>query len=838
MLLNGLNRIFGSNYWLPEEKGFEYINVGCGKPELELKDLTDNRSAVHLLELLPQFTVSGKKLADQSRVQNLGLSEVMLNALYSLNGQRFYGKDALLKSVESAYGTAISDSEKNHVLQLFLDDKAELATSRFADAIALEIKKLLTKKSPERERLVWKNEAGESKLREQDICVLFRKTSEGEKIGKALRACGISIAFYKQKGLFEGREARDILDLLEAINHPSDHSRRAKVLLTRFFGISIQELAEKSVDDSDLTNFLNEWKALAESRKFRKLFDQILLRTRMVERELFLSGDERSVTNYTHLFEVLIRQAMENHLDLHELSLLLKRFIDGKEDPGENENLLRLESERNAVQLMTIHASKGLEFPVVFLYGGFTANKKDSTHFYHDQEENPVIDFLSRDVPEKFRWQLEAEKQRLFYVAMTRACARLYLPYMGFIEGNAGKTVCKLNGDYSVINDRLKTIDSEMTEVQGITPFSRSFCGKPVSGVEQFFEVKDGKNRPELEVPKLPQTQGLADKIKNVDQSLVQLRSKKRGFAVSSFSSISSMKNEKRTTEKDGGAVTVMPVEIRTENQLNDRRENDEHYHQQVPDTEDETNSYSSESKNYLLPGGTQTGNMMHELLEHLDFETISTSSSPQNWLEKPRVRAQIDIIRERHQRSAETVPVIAEIIWNTMHTPVRLGTSQGSEQVELASCERNLREADFYFPIPSNYSLESNDSEKLKIESELKLGDWNVDKGFLRGSIDFVFEHKGRIYLIDWKSNSLGDYHPKTVENEVIKHYMLQLQIYTLATSYWFNLDIKEKFEKKFGGVLYIFLRGMLQREGVFFFRPSWNDLLDYKRILSLERY
>ena len=103
-----------------------------------------------------------------------------------------------------------------------------------------------------------------------------------------------------------------------------------------------------------------------------------------------------------------------------------------------------------------------------------------------------------------------------------------------------------------------------------------------------------------------------------------------------------------------------MPVEIRTESQLNDRRENDEHYHQQIPDTENETNSYSSESKNDLLPGGTQTGNMMHELLEHLDFETIRTSISPQNWLEQPRVLAKIDTIRERHQRSEETVPVIA----------------------------------------------------------------------------------------------------------------------------------------------------------------------------------
>ena len=116
---------------------------------------------------------------------------------------------------------------------------------------------------------------------------------------------------------------------------------------------------------------------------------------------------------------------------MHELSLLLKRFIDGKEDSGENGNLLRMESERNAVQLMTIHASKGLEFPVVFLFGGLTANKKDSIHFYHDENENPMIDFLSRDVPEKFRWQLDAEKQRLLYVAMTRARDEVRMIYSG-----------------------------------------------------------------------------------------------------------------------------------------------------------------------------------------------------------------------------------------------------------------------------------------------------------------------------------------------------------------------------------------------------------------------
>ena len=113
LLLCGLNHIFSSRYWLPEEKDISYNNVGCGKPELELKDYTGNRSVVHLLEIIPQFTVSGKKLGEQSSLQNSGLSEDILNALYSLKGQRFFGNEDFLKSLKSAYGGTVSDSDKN-----------------------------------------------------------------------------------------------------------------------------------------------------------------------------------------------------------------------------------------------------------------------------------------------------------------------------------------------------------------------------------------------------------------------------------------------------------------------------------------------------------------------------------------------------------------------------------------------------------------------------------------------------------------------------------------------------------------------------------------------------
>ena len=225
-------------------------------------------------------------------------------------------------------------------------------------------------------RPIWIEDDTERIISENDICVLFRKTNEGELIAKALRNHGIDFVFYKQKGLFSGREAIEILDLLNAIANPSDFSRVGRLWLTRFFEVSLKEISEVDLRHSRIFYQLMEWNSLAKKRKFGRLFANILKLTKLIERELFLGGDERSVTNYLHLFELLNKQSSEKHLNLFELIQFLKRYIEGKEDNDENGNILRIESDRNAVQLMTMHAAKGLEFPIVFLFGGLTGNKR------------------------------------------------------------------------------------------------------------------------------------------------------------------------------------------------------------------------------------------------------------------------------------------------------------------------------------------------------------------------------------------------------------------------------------------------------------------------------
>ena len=113
------------------------------------------------------------------------------------------------------------------------------------------------------------------------------------------------------------------------------------------------------------------------------------------------------------------------------------------------------------------------------------------------------------------------------------------------------------------------------------------------------------------------------------------------------------------------------------------------------------------------------------------------------------------------------------------------------------------MRETDFYFPIPNkagNVEVIKGNGNEVTHERYSGIGGegGSIEKGFLRGSIDFLFEHQAKIYLLDWKSNLLKNYGLESVEHVVMKNYELQLQIYTLATSYWFKLDSEEKYNEK----------------------------------------
>ena len=146
---------------------------------------------------------------------------------------------------------------------------------------------------------------------------------------------------------------------------------------------------------------LFEWRALAEAERFADLFDALLHQSGLVERQLLLSDGRRQLTNYEHIFEILTRDASRHGVSLAEIIELLDAYISERATPsGDDPNMQRIEDDRDAVQIMTIHKSKGLEADVVALYGGFFANTQpDPVSIYHcGNERRLAIGKPARDM--------------------------------------------------------------------------------------------------------------------------------------------------------------------------------------------------------------------------------------------------------------------------------------------------------------------------------------------------------------------------------------------------------------------------------------------------------
>src|SRR5208282_438402 len=203
-----------------------------------------------------------------------------------------------------------------------------------------------------------------------------------------------------------------------------------------------------------LNERLFEWKALADQERFVELFDRLLHESGLVDRELLLSSSERELTNYLHVLEILLEEALRERLSLRELIARLESYVAGRAlPPGADSNVQRIESERRAVQVMTVHMSKGLEADVVFLFGG-TGRGPDRSPIaiYHEgYERRLALGKTEKDsARESIKAEEEQENERLIYVALTRARAQLYLPF--FPDGALKR---KVNGYYARLNDRL-----------------------------------------------------------------------------------------------------------------------------------------------------------------------------------------------------------------------------------------------------------------------------------------------------------------------------------------------------------------------------------------------
>ena len=482
----------------------------------------------------------------------------------------------------------------------------------------------------------------------------------------------------------------------------------------------------------------------------------------------------------------MLEEARSVGRDLPDLVVLLSSYINETTDPpGEESNIQRLESDRTAVQIMTIHKSKGLEAAVVFVYGGFGRFRAGGMHAYHEAGER--ILYVGDDDAAKQKADAERtrEEQRLYYVALTRAKARLYLPLIP--EKLGGK---RWDGGYRRLNDRLCSIVNNLE-----TPAQRAY-----------FEIIPFHDRPlDLNPDRAGEQHGdlrawrASDVLKkNPPRSpnFSVLKQNHAGYMVSSYSRMKQIENsEINPLERDAfrrePSQKSLPLEV----------------------AEDE------------LPGGTATGTMLHEVLENIPPVSLDSLPSLSEWLDRDEVkevfmralaRNGLRLTPPQRQRAAEAV-------YRALTMPIPLGA--GRSIPGLYGCRHVLSEMEFLFPFPEDTHPSLLDPRPGKLE---------IERGYIKGFVDLVVLHEDRVYFADWKSDMLLSYEPDLIAAHVGTHYSIQIRLYSLALVRALKINSEAAYEEAFGGLFYVFLRALTRRGtddgGVHFERPSWADILKYE--------
>ena len=815
-LLEDVNRIFGRLEFFDNAgdgaDGIVYQNLNCGNPAIDLKVAgAAAEPPIQLLVPEPRFRLQARHFETGTKALPAELQE----PLDLLRNRTFLGETTFVEQVQAHLPNPEDAQAVQAVLKRALDEKTAFSESQLRELCAQEIRRLL------HDPPTWfdKEKPEHRLLRAGDIAVLCRKRKEADALASTFRKHGIPHTVYKQSGLFQTRAAQEILVFLQAIEQPEGWSRMQQAWLTSFFCARLEMLgAQRSLGWSHpLRRQFVEWQELAEQRRYRRLFSTLLKFTQVVERDLLHNLAERETTNRLHLIQHLIQDGLAQHLDLPELIQNLQRRIEVSGESG-NDNTLRRDSEQDAVQVMTIHAAKGLEFPVVFVCGGLTGPHPNRLHRYHDDQKTVVIDLL-RGAKEQVEQEEQEENERMLYVALTRACGRLYLPAFPRLEHCPELRTCKLSAGAPLA--LLQNALDEFTDPEFV-----------VRGLHE--KAEDRSQKPEA-VGAGPVREPMTNHQPPFLPSIFQaLKTQHRGLVATSFSRLNrqdeTTDGRRQTAENAGAGQTHKSIHKATQmllpEQLEAAKAGDE-----VSVSEPIRTLASPEP----LPGGAKTGTYLHELLERVDFDDLNRTEGFEEWTALERTQFLFQSVSVQHGIDETGRDHAASLVWHALTRLVPIPAS--GITLRISECTRKLAELTFHLPIPEDHHPAWGMPAAGKT--------WQIERGYLQGSIDLLFEYEAsepperkRIYLVDWKSNRLDNYEPKTLAATVQEHYALQVEIYTLATAHWLGIQTAKAWEQRFGGVLYVFLRGMPHGPAVDFQQPTWAQVQRIRDTLQSREY
>ena len=711
-------------------------------------------------------------------------------------------------------------------------------------------------------RLLGQSEAGmlsigDRSLTPRDIAVLVRTNRQAQQMQKALKGFGVSSVIHSTESLFRTDEAFELQIVLNGLADPNNEEAVRSALATDIFGLSAEELDALVVEQNrwDLwtetfRDYNERWQRWGFMRMIRLLMSEQGVRVRI----LSAAGGERRLTNLLHLAEILHGISMERGCGVNGL---LKWYTDnlgsrndaGVEDASMRDELqLRLETDDPAVEIVTIHRSKGLDYPIIFcpfLWDVADGIAKDVV--YHDDRGVLCLDLGSDLLAEhqrQQRYEEIAENLRLLYVALTRAKSRCYVAWGNIRNADRSALAYLLHpadnspdpdemietGVFSklqVLSDELIVKDLRALERQSERAIQVSLLQEGREGPVRPAVIQPSDRLSGLELRRF--TGNIPQELRITSYSALLRRREQQGGRAGDVIAGYGLAN---VDLADHDTILLGRPDLgRADPGRSD------------PGRADETGERPEDI--FAFPKGAKAGTFFHSVFEKVDFSPWSAGIANSDM---------IDLIEELlADYGFETTwkEEVATAVGRVMSLPL---TSEGLQLCRVEK-EARISEMEFLFPLqmidPAGLGrvfLEAGERgvhdqlDSARIHQKIRELGFSAVHGFLKGFIDLVFRYEDRYYLVDWKSNHLGShiesYHRDALADVMVEeYYVLQYHLYSLALHRYLERHIPQyDYRRHFGGVFYLFIRGIDPRSGAEY--GLFRDRPEESLILALDRY
>ena len=728
--------------------------------------------------------------------------------------------------------------------------------------------------------------AGDEEVRPGHVAVLVRTNRQANLVREALAAVGITAVINGAGSVFATPVAREWLRLLEALERPTSLSRARSAALTAFVGWPAEAVAEAGDEAWETVHFtLNRWAGVLRRHGVASLLELISASEGLPARLLAGAGGERVLTDLRHVGQLLHSAATTDGLGVTALTAWLRqRIAEAEEDTNSEERSRRLESDAEAVQVLTIHRSKGLEFPVVYLpylwEPGYIPQRCAAV--YHDARNGNVrtID-VSLTGDDRDGWsdhrsafitEQRGEDLRLAYVALTRAKHQVVLWWAAGKDSENSALFRLLfargaDGTVRAFDNRVPD-DAKVAEVV-------ETLGAAAPGCVAVERVSAPSRR--RWTPPQPEAVDLA--AGRFDREL------DRCWRRTSYTGIIAAAHEARVASEpeaqgtvDEPEVTVTPLVPGPAGDNAGKVGPDAGGIEAGPGGGGggaaEAALRAVPSLWSALPGGADVGTFVHHILERVDFTTADLGAA---------LAAEVALAGNRRPPALADEAAVIAALQAAVETP--LGPLAGGRALRHFGAADRLNELHFELPLAGgdDPTAEVSVAEVAALlRHHIHAGDplagyaerladptlADTLRGYLSGSLDLVLRLPAgagagpaeRFAVVDHKTNWLGvgeeplsawHYRPEAMAEAMQRaHYPLQALLYTVALHRYLRWRLRGYDpDRNLAGVLYLFLRGMTgagapdvdgQPCGVFAWRPptalvvALSDLLDRGRVAA----